>query len=131
MGKYLMGLLLVVTLFMSGCTGLNTGVVVNVVTDGSFVYYIQTHPDSKLAVVDALQKTKVLLAKTVTYDDLMLQLSTLFESKYAYIYLIIKDYIDTDKPLFETWFPMLESYKAAIIKKIDRLLLLVDIGLVK
>ena len=107
-----------------GCTGLKNNVAVNVATDTAFVMVLQNNPTYKPVVAKALQDVKMFLKGTVTYDDLMVFLSKQFDGKYAYVCVIITGYIDTDKPIFETYLPMLESYKVDIIKKIDRLILL-------
>ena len=107
-----------------GCTGLKSNVAVNVATDTAFVMVLQNNPTYKPVIAKALQDVKMFLKGTVTYDDLMLFLAKQFDGKYAYVCVIITGYIDTDKPIFETYLPMLESYKIDIIKKIDRLILL-------
>lgn len=107
-----------------GCTGLKNNVAVNVATDTAFVMVLQNNPTYKPVIAKALQDVKMFLKGIVTYDDLMLFLAKQFDGKYAYVCVIITGYIDTDKPIFETYLPMLESYKIDIIKKIDRLILL-------
>ena len=121
--KRLMILVVALGLFI-GCAGLNTSVAVNVATDTAFVMALQNNPTYKPVVTKALQDVKLFLNGTVTYDDLMLFLAKQFNGKYAYVCVILTGYIDTDKPIFETYLPMLASYKAGIIKKIDRLILL-------
>lgn len=114
-------------LFTVGCAGLNANVAINVATDTAFVMVMQNNPSYKPAVLAGLNTAKTFLAGNVTYDDLMLMLSKQFDGKYAYVYVILSGYINTDKPVFETVLPMLGSYKAGIIAKIDRLIQLANI----
>jgi len=117
-------LIVVILGMLFGCTGLKNNVAVNVATDTAFVMVLQNNPTYKPVIAKALQDVKMFLKGIVTYDDLMLFLAKQFDGKYAYVCVIITGYIDTDKPIFETYLPMLESYKIDIIKKIDRLILL-------
>ncbi len=117
-------LAIVVLVLLIGCIGLKTNVAVNVATDTAFVMVLQNNLTYKPIVSKALQEVKVFLNKSVTYDDLMRFLAKKFEGKYSYVCVIITGYIDTDKPVFETYLPMLDSYKADIVKKIDRLIFL-------
>lgn len=111
---------------LSGCTGMNASVPVNVATDTAFVLVLQNNPQYKPAVVAGLQAVKTFLVGSVTFDDLMLMLPKQFTGKYAYVAVILAGYLDTDKPIFETYLPMLESYKSGIVAKIDRLLVLAN-----
>lgn len=110
-----------------GCTGLNTSVAVNVATDTAFVLALQSNPTYKAPVIVALKEVKAVLTGTVTYDDLIIQITKAFGPKYAVIGVVLSGYIAEDKPLFETYLPMLESYKAGILAKIDRFILLASI----
>ncbi|MDD5006355.1 MAG: hypothetical protein PHS33_07675 [Candidatus Omnitrophica bacterium] len=113
--------------FVTGCTGLNTTVAVNVATDTAFVLALQNNPSYKAPVIDALNKIKTFLNGKVTYDDLILEISKQFPDKYAVIAVVLTGYIETDKPVFETYLSMLDSYKSDVIKKIDRLILLANV----
>lgn len=117
----LVGLMMIFTV---GCTGLNANVAMNVATDTAFVMVMQNNPSYKPVVIAGLNTVKTFLGGNVTYDDLMLMLSKQFDGKYSYVYVIISGYINTDKPISETVLPMLGSYKAGIIAKVDRLILL-------
>lgn len=125
MKKILIGLLLLVVLTgCNACTGLNANVAMNVATDTAFVMVMQNNPGYKPVVLAGLNTVKAFLGGNVTYDDLMLMLSKQFDAKgkYAYVYVIITGYINTDKPVSESVLPMLGSYKTGIIAKIDRLI---------
>jgi hypothetical protein len=111
-------------MFMISCTGITNNVPVNVATDTAFVLVLQNNPQYKPEVIAGLEKVKVILNGSLTYDDLILEISKQFPDKYAYIGIILSGYIATDKPIFETWLPMLDSYKEAVIAKIDRFILL-------
>jgi hypothetical protein len=113
--------------FVTGCTGLNTTVAVNVATDTAFVLALQNNPSYKAPVIDALNKIKTFLNGKVTYDDLILEISKQLPDKYAVIAVVLTGYIETDKPVFETYLSMLDSYKSDVIKKIDRLILLANV----
>lgn len=110
-----------------GCTGLNTSVAVNVATDTAFVLVLQNNPAYKVPVVIALKQIKAGLTGTITYDELVLLITQAFGPKYAVIGVVLSGYIAEDKPIFETYLPMLESYKAGILTKIDRFILLASI----
>ena len=108
---------------LAGCA-LNTNVPVNIATDIAFTAVLQNNPTYKAPVIAALTSVKTYLGGSVTYDDLILFINKQFGGKYIYVGIILADYIATDKPIFETWLPMFDEYKAAIIKKIDRLIIL-------
>jgi hypothetical protein len=107
-----------------GCAGFNAGTAVNMATDAAFIAAMIKYPESKPAVVAALTAIKPFLEKNVTYDELIIEISKQFGGKYAYIGIIVADYFAADKPLFETYYPMLDSYKAALNTKIDRFILI-------
>lgn len=125
MKKLLLGILLLV--MVSGCTGLNVNVAANVASDLAFTLVLQNNPTYKPIVSKGLQDIKAFLVGTVTYDDLILQISKVFDGKYAYIGVILSGYIEADTPIFQTYQPLLDSYKAGVIKKLDRFILLVSI----
>ena len=127
MGKILAAWIVIVGLFigtMFGCTGVNTNVPVNIATDVAFVMALDKYPAMKPGVIKGLQTTKALLKGELTYDTLMLELLKTFGNQYKYVYIVISGYIAADKPVFETWLNMTDAYKAEVIKKLDRLLLL-------
>lgn len=124
MKKLLVVFAMLVAFMFSGCTGLNTSVAVNVVTDTAFVLALQNNPSYKVPVVVALEEIKAFLSGSLTYDDLIIQITKSFGPKYAVIGVVLSGYIAEDKPLFETYLPMLESYKVGILTKIDRFILL-------
>jgi len=120
-------LVLVMLAMLVGCAGLNTNVPVNVATDVAFVMVLKNNPSYKPQIVAALNTVKIALGESLTYDDLMVMISKQFPEKYAYVGVILSSYVATDKPIFETYLPMLDEYKAGIILKIDRLLLLTEV----
>ena len=123
MKKFLVMILMVGLLF--GCTGLNVSTPINVATDAAFVLAIQNNPSYKPVIVATLIEVKAILSnEKLTYDQLLVAISEKFGGKYAVIGIIFSGYLAEDKPIFETYLPMLDSYKAAIIKKIDRFILL-------
>jgi len=124
MRKRLAVLMILVSVMVAGCTGINSGVAVSVATDTAFVAALQNNPSLKPAVVSGLQGVKVFLTGRVTYDELIMQVSKQFSGQYAYAGIILTGYIETDKPVSTSVLPMLDSYKAAVVAKIDRLLLL-------
>lgn len=111
-------------LVLTSCTGINTSTSVNVASDIAFTAVLQNNPGYKPAVLVALNETKALLSGSVTYDNLILAISQKFGGKYSVYGVILTGYLAEDKPVFETYLPMLDSYKAAVIKKIDRFILL-------
>lgn len=127
MKKIFVTIFMLFVLVLSGCAGINTGTAVNVASDLAFVAVLQNNPGYKPAVVAALTETKALLQGSLTYDDLLLAISQKFGGKYAIYGVILAGYLAEDKPVFETYLPMLDSYKAAVIKKIDRFLLLASV----
>lgn len=130
MKKKILGLLVALMLFVSliGCTGFNAGTAVNAATDVAFAAVLISHPESKPVIVAALKSLKVVLTKTdITYDQLVIEIAKQFGGKYAVIGIILTDYFAADKPIFETYLPLLNSYKAALNVKLDRFILLASI----
>jgi hypothetical protein len=115
---------IIMLLMLTGCTGINTSVAVNVATDTAFVMVLQNNPTYKPIVVQLLTELKETLKGNITYDFFIIDISKRFAGKYAYVGVILTGYISADKPLFETYLPMLESYKVAIVAKLDRFILL-------
>lgn len=124
MKKIFVSIFALFVVVLSGCTGLNTSTAVNVASDIAFTAVLQNNPGYKPAVLVALNETKALLNGSITYDNLLLAISQKFGGKYAIYGVILTGYLAEDKPIFETYIPMLDSYKAAVIKKIDRFILL-------
>jgi len=110
--------------FLTACAGMNASIPVNIATDIAFVEILKNNPSYKAPVIAGLQSVKTVLGGTVTYDDLIIHVSNVFGGKYAYVAIILTGYIETDTPIFQTNLPLFDAYKADIIKKIDRLLLL-------
>lgn len=126
MKKTIFSLLVALMLFIGviGCTGFNANQVATTASDVALAMVLNNNPSYKPAVVTALKTTKVFLEGKVTYDDLMIELAKYSGEKYAYIFIIIASDFASDKPLFETYLPMLESYKAGLVVRIDRWILI-------
>ncbi len=123
----LIGLAMVVMLCV-GCTGINANVATNIASDVTFATVMKNNPNLKAPVVKALQSTRdYLQTGGVTYDDLLVYISKQFAGQYAYVGVILSGYIETDKPIFQTYLPLLDSYKAAVTAKIDRFLVLAQL----
>lgn len=118
---------LICMMFVCGCSGLNTSTVVNVASDMTFVMFLQNNPDYKADVVSGLENIKTFLNGEVTYDDLVLEIAKQLPDKYKAVAVVLTSYIDADKPVFETYVTLLDSYKAGVISKIDRLIALASI----
>lgn len=118
---------MVMVVVMTGCTGINTGVMVNVATDAAFVLVLQNNPSYKPVVIAALTEVKSMLANSMTYDELVLAIAAKLPGKYAVVAVALSAYISSDKPYFETYLPMLDSYKQAVATKIDRFLFLASL----
>jgi hypothetical protein len=125
MKRILIGLALVV--LVSGCSGINSSVAVNAATDTAFVLALQNNPSYKAPVMSALQNVKMFLEGDVTYDLLIAEITKRFDGKYAAIGLILQGYLETDKPVFETYLNLRDDYKKAIIAKIDRFIMLAGV----
>jgi hypothetical protein len=125
MKRILIGLALVV--LVSGCSGINSSVAVNAATDTAFVLALQNNPSYKAPVLSALQNVKMFLEGDVTYDLLIAEITKRFDGKYAAIGLILQGYLETDKPVFETYLNLRDDYKKAIIAKIDRFIMLAGV----
>jgi len=124
MKKLLLAALMLITF---GCTGINTSVPINIATDTAFVLALQNNPAYKPVVIKGLTEVKELLTGSLTYDDLMIAIAQKLPGKYAVIAVILSGYVEQDKPIVQTYLPMLDSYKADVIKKIDKLLLLASL----
>ena len=116
-----------VLLAMVGCSGINSGVAVNVATDTAFLLALQNNPSYKAPVVSALQNVKMFLEGAVTYDMLIAEIGKRFDGKYAAIGLILQGYLETDKPIFETYLNLRDDYRKAAIAKIDRFIMLAGV----
>jgi len=130
MKKIIIGLMVLV---LSGCasltSGLNTNQAANLATDTAFVLVLNHNPQYRPVVIESLTAIKAVLASSMTYNDLMLEIADRFpeESDVAAVGAVLALYIGTDKPLFESVVPMLDSYKLGIVDKIDRLILLANL----
>jgi hypothetical protein len=124
MKKIIISVFLIVTLM--GCTGMNVSTTANLATDTAFVLALQNNPTYKTGVLIALQEIKSMLANEMTYDQLIALVASKFTGKNAVFGIILAGYLAEDKPVFETYINMLDSYKADVIKKIDRFILLAN-----
>ena len=130
MKKIIIGLMVLV---LSGCasltSGLNTNQAANLATDTAFVLVLNHNPQYRPEVIESLTAIKAVLASSMTYNDLMLEIAGRFpeDSDVAAVGAVLALYIGTDKPLFESGVPMLDSYKLGIVDKIDRLILLANL----
>ena len=110
-----------------GCAGLNVSVPVNVATDTAFILVLKNNPTYKAPVIAALKEVKAALNGSLTYDDLVIVISKYLPGKYAVVAVILQGYLASDKPIFETYLPLLDKYKTGILVKIDRFILLASI----
>ena len=118
-------LILIVTIgLLISCAGFKPDVAVNMATDVAFSVAVTQHPEIKPLAVAALVGVKEFLAGDVTYDDLILEIARRFAGQYAYVGVIVADYVGADKPISETHLTLFDSYKAGLSKKIDRLILI-------
>ena len=124
MKRIIVSIFLIVSLL--GCTGINTSTTANLATDTAFVLALQNNPTYKTGVLIALQEVKSMLANEMTYDQLIALIANKFGGKYAPYGIIFTSYLAEDEPLSQTYLNMLDSYKADVIKKIDRFLLLAN-----
>lgn len=125
MKKLLIGIVMLGLL--AGCAGLNVNVAANVATDTAFVLVLQNNPDFKAPVIAGLERVKTFLSAPVTYDALIAEISKAFGGRYAYVGVIISEYIEGDKPIFESNLTLFDAYRLGVIKKIDQFLILARI----
>ena len=116
--------LLLSVLFLFGCVGLQPKPIVTAGTDIAFVLVLQNNPSYKPEIVKALNDIKTVLSGSITYDDLLVQITKLLPGKYAIIASILIGELNGDQPVSTTVFPMLDSYKTDIVKELDHLILL-------
>ena len=124
MKKIFIGFMLLV---LVGCTGLNANQVVTTASDVGLAMVLKNNPQYKAPTVVALNEIKALLAGSITYDSLLIELARYAAPEYAYIILILKADLSTDTPVSTSVLPMLDSYKAGIIKRIDNYILIASI----
>ena len=117
---FLVGMLFV----LLGCTGLNPSVIVNTSTDVAFALVLQNNPAYKPAVVVGLNEVKTVLSGSLTYNDLLVEITKAFPNQYAVIATIIIGDLNADQPVSTSAIPLLDSYKAGVITEIDHLILL-------
>lgn len=122
MKKIFIGLALM--FMVAGCSGINSNALVNATTDTAFILALQNNPSYKAPVVLALQQTKAFLAGDVTYDALILEITNRFGGKYAVFGNLLIGMLAADTPVFETHLTLFDDYKATIVTKIDRLIML-------
>lgn len=135
MKKLIVGII-VAAVMMAGCTttgtsvppNVNTEQLLTVATELALVSGIKAKPEYKPYVLAGLATIKVVLEGSVTYDDLITQIAKQFPGDYAVYAVILTGAINEDKPLFETAIPLLDSYKEGLLKKIDRMILLVNLS---
>lgn len=118
---------IVFLMMVVGCAGLNTSTTINASTDVAFALFIQNNPNHKAEVVIALNGIKTFLNGEVTYDDLILEIAKRLPDQYKVVAVILTSYIEDDKPVFETYLPMLDSYKKGVLAKLERFLYLASI----
>ena len=120
-------------LVLGGCasltSGLNTNQGVNLATDTAFVLFLNHNPSLKPAVVASLGEVKSVMGSSMTYNDLLGEISDRFPegSDMALVGSVLALYIGSDKPLFESGIPMLDSYKKGVSDKIDRFIMLANL----
>lgn len=122
MKKMILMILSLMLLF--GCTGLNTNTTINAATDTAFVLIMQNNPSYKPVVVDALKAVKNALSGSITYDQLIAEITKQLPGQYAVVATMLSAYISADQPVSTSLLPMLDSYKEGVVKKIDRFILL-------
>lgn len=126
-------IIVLMVLVLSGCasmtTGLNTNQAANLATDTAFVLFLNHNPSYRPVVIESLTGVKTLLSSSMTYNDLLGEISDRFPegSDTAAVGAVLALYIGSDKPLFESGIPMLDSYKKGVVDKIDRLILLANL----
>ena len=120
-------------LALIGCasmtTGLNTNQAANLATDTAFVLFLNHNPSLKPAVVASLGEVKAVMGSSMTYNELLGEISDRFPegSDMALVGSVLALYIGSDKPLFESGIPMLDSYKKGVSEKIDRFIMLANL----
>lgn len=127
MKKLIIGL---VVFLLGGCasltTGLNTNQAANLAADTAFVLFLNHNPSARVAVIEGLNGVKAVMGSSVTYQDLLAEISGRFpgDGDMASVGAVLMLYLEGDKPLFESGIPLLDSYKNGLTAKIDRLILL-------
>ena len=125
--KKLFATLVIMILLVTGCTGINSSTATNIATDVAFSMVLQNNPAYKVPVVAGITAVKTFLDGQATYEALVSEISKQFPDKYAYIGTIILGYIESDKPVSTSAINLLDSYKTAVVKKLDQLLLLTSV----
>lgn len=118
---------LIMLAMLCSCTGLNPSVIVNTGTDVAFALVLQNNPAYKPAIVVGLNQVKTVLSGSITYDDLLVQITKAFPDQYALVATIIIGDLNADQPVLTTTIPLLDSYKTAVTAEIDHLILLTSI----
>lgn len=119
--------LICLAMMLAGCTGINTSVVTNTATDIAFVEILKHNASHKAQTVQALQNVRAFLGQDgITYDQLIARISAELPGEYAYISVILINYFEADRPVFETYAPLLASYKQAATDRINHWLVLAN-----
>jgi hypothetical protein len=114
----------IMLLMLFGCTGLKPNTLVTKVGDIGFYYMLKNNPTYKAKVVSGIAEIKTYLNGTVTYLDLINEVSAVFPNEYSDIAKIIINDFSSDSPILTTTIPLLDSYKQGVIAELDRILLL-------
>lgn len=113
-------------LLLAGCAGsINT--TPDQMVDVAFVAVIVAHPESKPVIVKAIKDIEVYLDKDITYEELIAYIASKFPGQYAPVAVLLIDYLNTDKPISESWLTMFDGQKTSIKTKLDHLKMLASI----
>jgi hypothetical protein len=122
-------LVLMMLFLLIGCAGLQPKPIITAGTDTAFVLVLQNNPSYKPAIVAGLNEIKAVLSGSLTYDDLLIQITKSLPGPYAVVATIFIGELSADMPISTTAIPMLDSYKTGVSNYIDHLILLT--GLIK
>lgn len=122
--KKIILLLAALTILISGCSGFNTSTVTNVTVDTTFLLMLKNNPTYKPIVTKALTDIKAILNKEINYDTLIAEINNKLPLEYSAIAGLLIAYIGEDKPVFETYVNLLDSYKKDISLKLDHFITL-------
>ena len=121
-------ILCILALAIAGCNGcsgkqINTDQVISLGADLAFYEVMKANPQHKADVVKALTEIRTVLAGEITYTDLMAEVAKRMPGDYAVEMTLVSDYLLQDSPVIDS-LPLLDGYKAELLKRVDRMLLL-------
>ena len=127
MKKVLVFCVAVMFLLVCGCAGFNSNTAVTAASEVGLALVLKNNPQYKAPTLVALNGVKTVLSGSITYDQLIAEIAKYSGSEYSYIVAILMSNLSTDTPISKTYIPLLDKYKADLLKRIDKYIMISSI----